>query len=91
MDLIIQLSRMRDGTRRVVEISEVTGMEGETITLSTLYKFDFDAGFDEEGNYAGEIRPTGLRPMFSEELQYLGVELPQGLLDAGFDIAGQGR
>ena len=90
LDLIIQLSRMRDGTRRVVEISEVTGMEGDTITLSTLYKFDYDAGFDEEGKYLGEIRATGLRPMFSDELHYLGVELPQSLMDAGFSMAGKG-
>jgi len=87
VDLIIQLSRMRDGSRRVVEITEVTGMEGDTVTLSSLYKFDYDAGFDEEGGYAGELRPTGLRPMFSDELKYMGVPLPASLMEAGFDIA----
>ncbi len=91
LDLIIHLSRMRDGSRRVVEITEITGMEGDTITLSTLYRFDFDAGFDEEGRYAGQLTPTGLRPMFSDELKYMGIELPQGLLDAGYEMAGVRR
>ncbi len=85
LDVVIHLSRMRDGTRRVTEIAEVNGMEGETITLSTLYDFDYGAGFDESGRFAGEIKPTGLRPMFSEELQHLGIELPEALLSAGLD------
>ncbi len=87
LDLIIQLSRMRDGSRRVVEITEVTGMEGDTITLSTLYKFDYEAGFDDEGMYLGELHPTGLRPMFSDELKYMGIELPESLMDAGYAMA----
>ncbi|NNF55681.1 MAG: CpaF family protein [Acidimicrobiales bacterium] len=87
LDMIIQLGRLRDGTRRVVEISEVVGMEGDTITLSTLYEFDFEAGFDEDGKYAGEIHATGLRPMFSDELRYMGVDLPEDILGGGFDIA----
>ncbi len=91
IDLIVQLSRMRDGSRRVVEISEVTGMEGDTITLSTIYKFDYDAGMDEDGNFCGELQPTGLRPMFSDELGYMGVELPASLMEAGFSMASVGR
>lgn len=87
LDLIIQLGRLRDGTRRVVEIAEVNGMEGDTITLSTLYQFDFEAGFDENGRYAGEIHPTGLRPMFSDELRYLGVELPEDIIGGGFALS----
>lgn len=88
LDLIIQLSRLRDGTRRVVEISEVVGMEGETITLSTLYEFDFEAGIDDDGRFRGQIRPTGLRPMFSDELHFMGVELPQELLGGGYESVG---
>ncbi len=88
LDMIIQLGRLRDGTRRVVEIAEVVGMEGDTITLSTLYSFDFEAGFDEDGKYAGQIRATGLRPMFSDELRYMGVELPEEILGGGYENAG---
>ena len=85
LDVIIHLERLRDGTRRVTEVAEVNGMEGETITLSTLYQFDYGAGMDETGRFAGEIRPTGLRPMFSQDLQYLGIELPEEMLRVGMD------
>ncbi len=90
LDLIVHLERMRDGSRRVVEISEITGMEGDTITMSTIYEFDYDAGFDSNGHFVGEIQPTGLRPMFSEELQQQGIELPQELLNAGLDVLTEG-
>jgi pilus assembly protein CpaF len=85
LDVIIHLSRLRDGTRRITEICEVNGIEGDTITLSTIYVFDYGSGFDDEGRYAGDLQPTGLRPMFSEELGHLGIELPEGLLQAVCD------
>jgi pilus assembly protein CpaF len=85
LDVIVHLSRLRDGTRRITEISEVNGMEGDTITLSTLYSFDYAAGMDETGRFIGRIRPTGLRPMFSEELQHLGIQLPEELIRSAFD------
>ena len=90
LDVVIHLSRLRDGSRRVTEICEVNGMEGDTITLSTLYSFDYDAGFDDEGRFAGELQPTGLRPMFSEELSHMGIELPEGLLRALDPLSGLG-
>ena len=80
LDLVVHLSRLRDGTRRITEISEVVGMESDTITLSALYNFDFEAGADETGRFTGCLEPTGLRPMFSDELAHLGVELPEALL-----------
>ncbi len=80
LDLIVHLSRLRDGSRRVTEISEVVGMESDTITLSTLYSFDFESGTDESGRFLGQLEPTGLRPMFSDELAHLGVVLPEELL-----------
>lgn len=89
LDMIIQLGRLRDGTRRVIEIAEVIGMEGDTITLSTLYQFDYDAGLDEDGKYVGEMRATGLRPMFSDELRHLGVELPADILAGDFGLNGR--
>lgn len=90
IDLIVHLERLRDGSRRVVEIAEITGMEGDTITMSTIYQFDYDAGFDSDGQHLGEIKPTGLRPMFSEDLLHHGIELPQGLLNAGRDVLSEG-
>jgi pilus assembly protein CpaF len=91
LDLVIHLSRMRDGTRRVVEISEVVGMEGDTLTLSELYKFDYDAGMDDEGKFRGELLPTGLRPMFSDELKYQGIELTDSMLGSSFREAVSNR
>ena len=91
LDLVVHLARMRDGTRRVVEISEVNGMEGDTLTLSTLFKFDYERGFDENGHYAGDLIPTGLRPMFSDELHYMGIELTDTMLGSGLDDAVAGR
>jgi pilus assembly protein CpaF len=85
LDVIVHLSRLRDGSRRVTEISEVNGMEGDTITLSTLYEFDFAAGLDGSGRYLGQVRPTGLRPMFSQELQYMGIQLPEEMIRVGLN------
>ncbi len=89
LDLVVHLSRLRDGTRRITEIAEVNGMEGETITMSTLYKFDFDAGLDGSGRYLGQIRPTGLRPTFSDELQQMGIQLPEEMIRIGLDPVAQ--
>jgi pilus assembly protein CpaF len=75
VDLIVQLTRMRDGSRRITQITEVVGMEGDRVTLADLFKFDFAAGFTPEGHFAGLLEPTGIRPMFSERLADHGVEL----------------
>jgi pilus assembly protein CpaF len=85
LDLVVHLGRLRDGTRRITEIAEVNGMEGDTITLSTLYAFDYGAGADESGRYVGRIEPTGLRPMFSDELAHMGIEFPEELIKAALD------
>jgi len=85
LDLIVHLSRLRDGSRRIVEITEINGMEDNTISLSSLFKFDFDAGIDGRGRFRGEVLSTGIRPRFSQELTHMGIELPEGLISAGFD------
>jgi len=85
LDLIVHLTRLRDGTRRVTHITEVVGMEGDVITLSDLYTFDFAAGIDESGRFQGTLQPTGLRPAFTEKLRDVGIELPARLL--GADLA----
>jgi pilus assembly protein CpaF len=72
----VSLSRLRDGTRRVTQVTEVNGMEGDVITLTDLYTFDYSAGIDETGRFRGTPVPTGLRPQFTDRLRQLGIELP---------------
>ncbi len=76
VDIVIHQQRLKDGTRRVVQISEVTGMEGDTITLQDLFTFDFRAGTDENGRMLGSLHPTGLRPAFAGKLMDAGLEVP---------------
>jgi len=81
-DLIVHLSRLRDGSRRITHITEVVGMEGDTITIQDIFTFDYKAGFDDDGRFAGTVRPTGIRPRFSDHLKDLGIELPAGVFGA---------
>jgi pilus assembly protein CpaF len=76
VDLIVSLSRLRDGTRRVTQVTEVNGMEGDIITLTDLYTFDYSAGIDETGRFLGAPKPTGLRPKFMDRLHEVGIALP---------------
>lgn len=76
IDLIVQQSRLKDGSRRIVAISEVVGMESDVITLQDLFVFDYSAGRDETGRYRGGLVPTGIRPKFTQTLADYGVELP---------------
>ena len=75
LDMIVHLSPMRDGTRRITSVSEVLGMEGDTIVMQDLYSFDFGMGVDEEGRFLGRLKSTGIRPEFSERLADRGVKL----------------
>jgi pilus assembly protein CpaF len=83
VDLVIQQARMRDGSRRVIAISEVIGMEGDVITMQDLFTFDYGAGQDHNGRFLGTLRSTGLRPKFSSELQDQGIALPPDLFVRG--------
>jgi pilus assembly protein CpaF len=74
IDLIIYLTRFPDGTRKVTHISEVAGMESEVITLTDLFVFQQN-GTDKDGRPVGQMRPTGLRPMFQPKLEALGFRL----------------
>jgi pilus assembly protein CpaF len=85
LDLIVQLSRLRDGSRRVTAVTEVMGMEGDVITLQDIYTFDFGAGIDEEGHFRGGLRPTGVRPSFSEKLSDYGITLEPQLFSNGMN------
>jgi pilus assembly protein CpaF len=74
VDLIIQQSRLKDGTRKVTAITEVAGMEGETIVLTDVFKFE-QTGIGTDGNVIGELKPTGIRPLFTPRLEAAGFKL----------------
>lgn len=76
IDLIVQQSRLKDGSRRIVAITEVVGMESDVVTLQDIFTFDYSAGRDETGRYRGQLVPTGIRPKFTQDLADLGVDLP---------------
>ena len=73
--VVLQLSRHEDGKRRLVSLQEISGMEGDTITMSELFRFERD-GVDEDGNVKGELRATGIVPAFHKTLNARGIELP---------------
>ncbi len=75
IDLIVHMARLRDGSRKVMQISEITGMEGDVITMQDLFSFEHE-GFDEMGRIRGRLRPTGLRPQCYERFLERGIRLP---------------
>jgi pilus assembly protein CpaF len=79
VDLFVQIQRFRDGGRRVVAITEVEGMEGNTITLSDIFAFDHSNGVDAAGKTLGKLKPTGIRPKFTEKLMDHGISLPSDM------------
>jgi pilus assembly protein CpaF len=81
VDLIVQLERMRDGSRRCVAITEVQGMEGDVITMSDIFAFEL-AGF-EEGKVIGALRPSGLRPRATTKIEAAGIRLPPSVFGMG--------
>ncbi|MHB8620912.1 MAG: CpaF family protein, partial [Chloroflexota bacterium] len=89
VDLVIHLTRMRDGTRRITHLSEVVGMEGPTVTMQDIFIFQA-RGMTEQGEVLGSIRPTGLRPKFTERFEQYGVCLPASIFDSAntFDLGG---
>ena len=74
--LVVQVARMSDGSRRVTSISEITGMEGETITMQEIFQYE-RTGVDQQGQVLGRFRPTGIRPRFTERLKACGMQLPR--------------
>jgi pilus assembly protein CpaF len=81
IDLIVHQSRMRDGTRKVVNITDVTGMEGDVITMTDIFLFE-QVGY-ENGKVIGRLRPTGLRPKFMEKIDAAGIHLPPSIFSPG--------
>ena len=76
INLVVQVARLSDGSRRVTSISEITGMEGETITMQEIFMYE-RTGVDKEGKVIGRFRPTGIRPRFAERLKACGLQLPR--------------
>lgn len=75
VDLIIQIGRQRDGSRKISHITEVQGMEGDVIILQDVFLFDFAAGVGEDGKLLGTLQPSGVRPKFAEKLADYGIKL----------------
>ncbi len=76
LNVVIQLSRGTDGRRRIVSVSEITGLEGMTITMQEIFKFD-QRGTDAQGRIAGELIPTGIRPRVMEKIERAGIDPTQ--------------
>jgi len=76
IDVIVQISRLRDGSRRITQVTEVQGMESDVVILQDAFLFDYAAGVDELGRFRGQAVPTGVRPRFAERLKDLGIDLP---------------
>jgi pilus assembly protein CpaF len=81
VDMVCQLERLRDGSRRVTAITEVQGMEGDVITMSDIFKFEL-AGY-EGGKAIGALRPTGLRPRAMTKIEAAGIQLPPSVFGMG--------
>jgi pilus assembly protein CpaF len=80
INLIIQVSRMADGSRRVTQISEITGMEGEVISMQDIFVFERD-GLRADGKVLGKFKATGVRPRCSERLAAAGTRLSPALFE----------
>jgi pilus assembly protein CpaF len=78
LDLIVHVARLQDGTRRATHLTEIVGMEGDTITLQDLFLFH-SAGLDDHGRVLGNVVATGLRPTFLERLAERNVRVDQSL------------
>ncbi|MCA0143719.1 CpaF family protein [Blastococcus sp. LR1] len=90
VDVVVQLTRLRDGTRRVTHVTEVQGMEGETVTLQDAFLFDYSAGVDAHGKFLGKPVPTGVRPRFTEKFDDLGIKLSPRVFGATEAAAARG-
>ncbi|GAB4504654.1 MAG: CpaF family protein [Anaerolineales bacterium] len=81
IDLIVHQERMRDGTRKIVSITEISGMEGDVITMTDIFVFE-QTGI-EDGKIVGRLRPTGLRPKFMDKIEAAGIHLPPSIFGIG--------
>jgi pilus assembly protein CpaF len=85
INVIVQGARLSDGTRKVICVSEVTGMEGETVTLQDIFIFK-KFGISEDGKVIGAFQATGIRPKFADKLETSGIHLPAELFDPNHNM-----
>jgi pilus assembly protein CpaF len=85
IQIVVQQSRMSDGTRKVTSVSEITGMEGEVITMQEIYAFE-KVGVTQEGKVVGRFRATGVRPKVCERLRACGITLPATMFEGVMEI-----
>jgi pilus assembly protein CpaF len=85
VNLIIQVNRMVDGTRKVTSISEITGMEQDVITMQEIFAFQ-KRGVDKDGRVIGAFRATGIRPQCSDSLATAGFPLPMDMFEQSYTI-----
>jgi len=79
LNVLVHLSRLPDGTRRVTQIAEIENMEGDTVVMQDLFQFDYSMGIGEDGRFLGRLKSTGIRPKFAEKLEYMGIEMPSDI------------
>jgi pilus assembly protein CpaF len=82
VDVLVQLTRLRDGTRRVTAVTEVQGMEGQVVTLQDAFLFDYSAGIGSNGRFLGKPISTGIRPRFTDRFTELGITVSPGVFGA---------
>jgi pilus assembly protein CpaF len=85
LHVIIQVSRFADGSRKLTHVSEVSGMEGQVVTMQDIFRFE-QTGVDAEGRVKGAFRSTGIRPRFAEKFESLGIQLAPNIF-AGAGVA----
>jgi pilus assembly protein CpaF len=90
IDVIVQVSRLKDGSRKVVAITEVAGMEGDTVVLTDIFKFE-QTGATPDGQVIGELKPTGIRPLFTPRLEIAGFKLGPEIFGATLNDMLNGR
>jgi pilus assembly protein CpaF len=81
VDLIVQVSRIKDGSRKLVAITEVAGMEGDMVVMTDIFKYA-QSGVEADGKIIGEMKPTGIRPLFGPRLEAAGFKLGPELFGA---------
>jgi pilus assembly protein CpaF len=80
LDVVVQVSRLSDGTRKVTSLAEIIGMEGEVVTMQDIFVFQ-KRGVKENGEVLGDFMPTGIRPKFAERLEVSGIKLPATMFE----------
>jgi pilus assembly protein CpaF len=80
IDVVVQVSRLSDGTRKIITVAEITGMEGDIVTMQDIFVFQ-KRGIRETGEVLGDFVPTGIRPKFTERLLVSGIQFPMAMFE----------